>query len=92
MRHYLNEGAHMNGYYEKAYDLYSQFTGNYSLFTSGENPYIDQFKKANNWNSETIMALSVDPSSTGGNTGVVSIVLWYIHYPKIVQLETVKVM
>lgn len=69
MRHYLNEGAHMNGYYEKAYDLYSQFTGNYSLFTSGENPYIDQFKKANNWNSETIMALSVDPSSTGGNTG-----------------------
>lgn len=31
MRHYLNEGAHMSGYYEKAYNLYSQFKGNYSL-------------------------------------------------------------
>lgn len=68
MRHYLNEGAHMSGYYEKAYNMYSQFTGNYSLFTTGNNPYIDQFKQANNWNSEVIMALSVDPKATGGNT------------------------
>ena len=68
MRHYLNEGAHMSGYYEKAYNLYSQFKGNYSLFKSGDNPYIDQFKQANNWNSEVIMALSVDPQATGGNT------------------------
>lgn len=68
MRHYLNEGAHMNGYYENAYNLYAQFKGNYSLFVKGTNPYIDQFKQANNWNSEVIMALSVDPKSTGGNT------------------------
>lgn len=68
MRHYLNEGAHTDGYYEKAYNLYSEFKGNYSLFSSGANPYIDQFKQANNWNSEVIMALSVDPKATGGNT------------------------
>jgi len=68
MRHYLNEGAHMSGYYEKAYNLYNEFTGNYSLYTTGGNPYIDQFKQANNWNSEVIMALSVDPKATGGNT------------------------
>ena len=67
MRHYLNEGAHMDGYYERAYELYSDFTGNYSLFTSGKNPYIDQFKSANNWNSEVIMALNVDPAATGGD-------------------------
>lgn len=67
MRHYLNEGAHMDGYYEKAYSLYSQFTGNYSLYKTGANPYIDQFKQANNWNSEVIMALSVDPKATGGD-------------------------
>ena len=67
MRHYLNEGAHMDGYYEKAYNIYAQFTGSYSLFKTGSNPYIDQFKQGNNWNSEVIMALSVDPKSTGGD-------------------------
>lgn len=68
MRHFLNEGAHMDGYYDKAYNLYSQFNGNYSLYVDGENPYIDQFKQANNWNNEVIMALSIDPKATGGNT------------------------
>lgn len=63
MRHYLNEGSHMDGYYKKAYDLYNEFTGGYELFKAGENPYADQFKLANEFNCETIMAVSVSPEA-----------------------------
>lgn len=65
MRHYLNEGAHMQGYYQKAYEIFDKFTGNYALFTSGENPFIDQFRVANKNNSEWIMALSCSESGKG---------------------------
>ena len=68
MRHYLNEGSHMDGYYQKAYDMYSQFHGSYSLFDKGENPYADQFKNANKFNQETIMAVSCNSNSTGDGT------------------------
>lgn len=66
MRHYLNEGYHEDGYYQKAYDMYNKFHGNYSLFTSGDNPYADQFKIANKFNSEVIMAVSCGSNSSGG--------------------------
>ncbi len=65
MRHYLNEGAHMQGYYQKAYEIFSQFTGNYSLFNSGSNPYIEQFSPRNKNNSEWIMALSCSETGKG---------------------------
>lgn len=65
MRHYLNEGAHMNGYYKKAYDLFDKFHGSYALFTQGQNPYIDQFRVANKNNCEVIMALSCSEAGKG---------------------------
>ncbi|MDR2917358.1 MAG: RagB/SusD family nutrient uptake outer membrane protein [Tannerella sp.] len=79
MRHYLNEGAHMNGYYKKAYDLYSRFTGGYSLFVTGTNPYADQFKIANKFNSEIIMAVSCSETATGsGSLGNFNPFSWYL--------------
>lgn len=79
MRHYLNEGYHMSGYYQKAYDIFNQFKGNYSLFTKGENPYADQFKIANEFNCETIMAVSCSSNATGsGNEGNFNPFSWYM--------------
>lgn len=79
MRHYLCEGAHMDGYYQKAYNLYHQFTGSYSLFTSGENPYLDQFKIANEFNCETIMAVSCGSDADGsGKRGNFNPLSWYL--------------
>ena len=79
MRHYLNEGAHMNGYYQKAYDMYSSFTGSYSLFQNGENPYVDQFKIANEFNCEVIMAVSCSETATGsGSLGNFNPFSWYL--------------
>ena len=66
MHHYLNEGYHMEGYYQKAYDLYSQFHGSYALFTEGENPYTDQFSVNHKFNSEVIMAMPCSTAGTGG--------------------------
>ena len=78
MRHYLNEGYHMDGYYKKAYDLYAQFNGSYSLFKSGNNPYAEQFKEANEFNCETIMAVSVSDNATGaGKEGNFNPFMWY---------------
>lgn len=65
MRHYLNEGSHMSDYYQKAYDIFSQFHGDYALFTTGINPYIDQFRVANKNNSEVIMTLSCSENGKG---------------------------
>lgn len=65
MRHCLNEGSYMNGYYQKSLDMYQALTGKYSLFQTGTNPYLDQFKNANKFNSETIMAVSCDASADG---------------------------
>ena len=64
MRHYLNEGYHVSGYYQKAQALYSQFKGGYSLYTEGANPYVDQFSVSHKFNCETIMSMSC---STAGN-------------------------
>lgn len=65
MRHCLNEGSHINGYYQKALDMYDKLKGKYSLFTSGRNPYADQFKLANKFNCEVIAAISCDDSADG---------------------------
>ena len=67
MTHCLNEGAHMKGYYEKAMQMYRELSkdNRYSLFTKGDNPYVDMFKAANDFNCEIIMAVSCDPSANG---------------------------
>lgn len=68
MRHCLNEGYHMEGWYKKALDLYSELnTGKYKLFTQGQNPYKEMFRECNDFNCEIIGAISCDPSSTGNN-------------------------
>lgn len=72
MKHCLNEGEHMEGYYQKALDMYKELDKyhRYKLFTEGENPYVDMYKAKNDFNSEIIMALSCDPSADGGeNSG-----------------------
>lgn len=66
MRHYLNEGSYMQGYYQKALDLYQQLKGGgYKLYTQGDIPYIDLFKNANKFNSEIIMAVSCSETADG---------------------------
>ena len=78
MRHYLNEGYHVNGYYQKAYDLFGQFKGSYSLFQNGDNPYAAQFMIANKFNCETIMAVSCNENATGnGSDGNFNPFSWY---------------
>ena len=78
MRHYLNEGYHVNGYYQKAYDLFGQFKGSYSLFQNGDNPYAAQFMIANKFNCETIMAVSCNENATGnGSEGNFNPFSWY---------------
>lgn len=64
MRHYLNEGYHMSGYYAKAAALKSQLTGSYSLFST----YKEQFYTANDGNCESIMAVQCTGSATGSGT------------------------
>lgn len=76
MRHCLNEGDHMEGYYQKALDMYTELKGKYSLFKTGDNPYVELFKNANKFNSEIIMAISCDPNADGnprnGNANILS--------------------
>ena len=71
MRHCLNEGYHMEGYYQKAIDMYNELKaeGHYALYTSGSNPYAEQFTSAHKFNCEVIMAISVNPNSTGAAFG-----------------------
>lgn len=81
MKHYLNEGSYMTGYYDKAIEMYNALqSSGYSLFTAGgANAYADQFKNANKFNKETIMAVSTsktgDGSGTNGNFNPTS---WYV--------------
>jgi hypothetical protein len=68
MRHCLNEGHYMNGYYQKAIDQYTALkTQGYRLFTQGANPYVDLFKNTNKFNSEIIMAVSCSENADGNN-------------------------
>lgn len=82
MKHYLNEGGHVTGYYQKAIDMKSSFTGTYSLFgASGTDPnaYANQFKIANKFNSECIMAISCSNTADGsGAKGNFNPLSWYV--------------
>ncbi|HZL10333.1 MAG TPA: RagB/SusD family nutrient uptake outer membrane protein [Prolixibacteraceae bacterium] len=81
MRHYLNEGSYMNGYYDKTIQMYNELNGSgYGLYTNGgDAAYADQFKQANKFNNEVIMAVSTsetgDGSGTNGNFNPLS---WYV--------------
>ena len=60
MKHCLNEGEHMEGYYQRAIDMYNELnTGKYDLFKTGSTPYVDLFKNANKFNKEMIMLSAV---------------------------------
>jgi hypothetical protein len=67
MRHCLNEGEHMDGYYQYAIDLYNELCeSGYSLYTSdGDDSYAEQFKQDNKFNCEVIMAVSVSDDANG---------------------------
>lgn len=65
MRHCLNEGAYIDGYYQRALDMYDELKGKYSLFSKGTNPYAEQFTSNHKFNEEVIMAVSITPTSTG---------------------------
>lgn len=66
MRHCLNEGYYMSGYYQRAMDMYNELnTGKYDLFRTGSTPYVDLFKNANKFNKEIIMAVSCSPAADG---------------------------
>lgn len=67
MSHYLNEGSHVAGYYDKAIQMYNELkSSGYSLYTSGgENAYADQFKQGHKFNEEVIMAVSVSSAGNG---------------------------
>lgn len=65
MRHCLNEGDHMTGYYQKAVDMYNELNGKYSLYRDGSNPYAELFKNANKFNCEIIAAVSSDETADG---------------------------
>lgn len=82
MRHYLNEGYHIDGYYQKAYDLFSQFHGSYSLFNTGDNPYVDMFKESNDFNSEIVMAVSCSTAANGSAANGNMNCWTYYCYPK----------
>lgn len=76
MRHCLNEGSHMEGYYDKGLEMFTELKGKYDLFRSGENPCADLYKNANKFNCEIIMAVSCDPEADGspkhGNANILS--------------------
>lgn len=66
MKHCLNEGEHMEGWYERGLALYDELnTGKYSLLTTGDNPFMKVFSYFNKWNDEIIMAVS---NGTEGGT------------------------
>ncbi|MGL4292025.1 MAG: RagB/SusD family nutrient uptake outer membrane protein, partial [Bacteroidales bacterium] len=69
MKHMLNEGYHMDGYYTRCKELYAELkeSNRYALFDKGENPYVDMYKSVNDFNSEIIMALSCDPTADGSD-------------------------
>ena len=68
MRHCLNEGSYMTGYYDRAIELFGELRNSgYSLFTKdGADAYANQFKMANKFNNEVIMALSTSKAGDGG--------------------------
>ena len=72
MKHCLNEGSYMDGWYDKAEQMYEELaaSGKYGLYvekTAGkDNTYMQVFSYYNKWNREIIMAVSNE--TTGGST------------------------
>lgn len=83
MRHCLNEGEYMSGYYDRAIEMYNELkasTKGYDLYRAGgDEAYANQFKQANKFNVEVIEAVSVsaagDGSAPNGNFNPLS---WYV--------------
>ena len=72
MRHCLNEGSYMTGYYDKAIEMYEALkaTNRYKLYTDGgRNAYLNQFRFANKFNCEVVMAMSC--SELGGSDNAI---------------------
>ena len=69
MRHYLNEGYYMNGYYDKAIQMYNELKGGgYQLYTEeGIDSYAEQFKQGHKFNCEVIMAVSTSKEGDGAS-------------------------
>ncbi|MDR0507500.1 MAG: RagB/SusD family nutrient uptake outer membrane protein [Dysgonamonadaceae bacterium] len=69
MKHCLNEGEYMTGYYDKAIEMYEALKAsdrNYSLFTQGGNTaYANQFKQGYKFNIEVIMAVPCTEAGDG---------------------------
>ena len=89
MHHCLNEGYHMDGYYARAIEMYKELkesAAGYDLFRTGSNPFQQQFASANKFNCETIMSISVNPSSTGANFGNYNATCLYM-YPNDAKLD-----
>ena len=81
MRHCLNEGSYMNGYYDKAIQMYNELKGaGYSLYTDGgDAAYADQFMMAHKFNYEVIEAVSTSASGDGsGTNGNFNPMSWYV--------------
>ena len=68
MKHCLNEGDHMEGWYEEGLQMYEELNkGKYSLVKGGTgNPFLSVFSYYNKWNPEIIMAVSNE--TNGGTT------------------------
>jgi len=71
MKHCLNEGDHMQGWYEEGLSIFNELNnGKYGLVTTGsatvDNPFLSVFSYHNKWNKEIIMAVSND--TNGGTT------------------------
>lgn len=71
MKHCLNEGHHMEGWYEEGLGLFDDLdNGKYDLVTTGSgnvsNPFLSVFSYFNKWNKEIIMAVSNE--TNGGST------------------------
>lgn len=92
MRHCLNEGSYMNGYYDKAISMYDQLKNSgYALYTKGGiDAYANQFKQANKFNVEVIEAVSTsatgDGSAGNGNFNPMS---WYVIPPNAAKYNDV---
>ena len=67
MIHYLNEGYHMDGYYNKAIQMYEELKASgYGLYTDGgDDAYAEQFMQDHEFNKEVIMAVSVSEAGNG---------------------------
>jgi len=81
MRHCLNEGSYMNGYYDKVIQMYDELKNSgYSLFTEGgSDAYAEQFKQAHKFNCEVIEAVSTSKEGDGsGANGNFNPISWYV--------------